>query len=106
MNYLLKKCEKQFYPKRKKKCKNVIEKILKLPGLKLDVRFREFDVNFPNGVSFKNVNFLEYLNYVTDSNKDRYVWTVEPNETGLFVSHKSEQFDSLTNLIENENVYV
>lgn len=91
----MEKCDRLFYPKRRRVAKAALEKLMHLPNLKFDVNLQEFDVDLENGVRLTSVNVIDYLCYITDPDPNAYISQVHSDEDGVVFNKKLHTFDCL-----------
>lgn len=92
----MEKCDRLFYPKRRKLAKLALEKLLQLPNIKFNTNLQEFDVELKNGVCLKNVNVIEYLCFITEPDPNYYIYQVDADAIdGVEISNKLFNFDCL-----------
>jgi len=91
---LVEKCS-LFYPKRGLLCKQLISKLLDLEDFVVDVHLKVFWIRLPNKEILEKINFMDFLEYATDPDVDKYIFSVEMLNEGVKLSDKMEKYDAL-----------
>jgi len=91
---LIERCN-LFYSKRRLLCKQLISKLLDFTDFVVDVHLKVFWVRLPNGEILEKIDFMDFLEYATDSDTDNYIFSVETLNKGVKLSDKKEKYDTL-----------